>query len=66
MEERTSGSLARHAAGLLLEYLRGELGDCDFAEPPVPLAPGNQTVVHATRIILMNLTTFQSVLFVSF
>ena len=50
MEERTTGSLARHAAGLLLEYLRGELGDCDFAEPPVPLAPGNQTVVHAFRL----------------
>jgi len=50
MEERTTGRLARHVAGPLLEYLRGEFGDCEFAEPPVPLAPGNQTVVHAFRL----------------
>jgi aminoglycoside phosphotransferase (APT) family kinase protein len=34
----------------LLGFLRGELGECRFAQPPVALVPGNETAIYAFRL----------------
>ena len=35
----------------LLAFLRAELGDCSYADPPVPLIAGNETLVCAFRLV---------------
>jgi aminoglycoside phosphotransferase (APT) family kinase protein len=34
----------------LLRYLREKFGDCHYEDPPVALAPGNETTIYAFRL----------------
>jgi aminoglycoside phosphotransferase (APT) family kinase protein len=50
MEASVQSTAEQPIAGPLLEFLRDELGDCRYAEPPVALTPGNETLICAFRL----------------